>query len=197
MTLERITKSILDDAEREATRILQAAQKAAKHKIDSARKELKKSLTESLKAVEVKFEQKKALELSNLSAGHRQQLLGIKNDTIDDVFKRAMERVASLPDDKYLSIIERWLQAINSAGQISISSRDSNRINQKFISRINRTRKESLRFSLSNDLADISGGFILKTEIFEIDYSFDTIISSLRERLGPKIAQDLFGEQTM
>lgn len=194
MSLERITRSILDDAEREATRILHAAQVAIQHKIASVKEELKRNFAERLKAVEVEFEEKKAIELSNLRASYRQQLLEIKNAVIDDVFKRAMQQVTSLSDERYLSIIEKWLQAISTSGQISISSKDSKRITNEFISRINQSRKESLRLSLSKDFATISGGFILKTEKFEIDRSLETIVSSLRERLGPKIAKELFGE---
>lgn len=195
MSIEKITKSILDDAEKEAARILNAAQIAIQRKINSAREELRKNLAERLKAVEVNLEGEKAIELSNLSAGFRQQLLESKNAVIDDVFKKAMQQVTSLSDGKYLSMIEKWLQAINTPGQISISPKDSKRINNAFISRI--TREESSRLSLSKDFADISGGFILKTEKFEIDYSLDTITSNLRERLGPRIAKELFGEQTM
>lgn len=197
MSLERITKSILDDTEREALRILHAAQAASQHKIASAGEELKKGLSERFKAVEAEFEEKMALELSNLRANYRQQLLEIKNAIIDDVFKKSVQQITSLTDKKYLSIVEKWLQAIDTTGQISISSKDSNRVTHEFISRINQSRKESTRLSLSKDFVDISGGFILKTEKFEIDYSLKTIVSNLRERLGPEIAKELFGEQTM
>lgn len=195
MSIERITKSILNDAEKEAARILHAAQIATQRKINSAREEQKKNLTERSKAIEVEFEEKKAKELSNLKASYGHQLLESKNATIDDVFKRAVQNVALLSDGEYLSVIEKWLQAINTAGQISISSKDSKRITHEFISRINQSRKESSQLSLSKDFADIRGGFILKTEKFEIDYSIDAIASNLRERLGPKIAKELFGEQ--
>lgn len=195
MSIERITKSILDDAEKEAARILHASQIATQRKINSAREEQKKNLTERSKAIEVEFEEKKVKELSNLKASYGQQLLEIKNAIIDDVFKRAVQNIASLSDGGYLSVVEKWLQAINTAGQISISSKDSKRITHEFISRINQSRKESSQLSLSKDFADIRGGFILKTEKFEIDYSIDAIASNLRERLGPKIAKELFGEQ--
>ncbi|MGR3309612.1 MAG: V-type ATP synthase subunit E [Candidatus Brocadiales bacterium] len=195
--MERITKSVIDDAEREAARILHAAQIATQRKIDSAKEELRKNLTERLKAVEVELEEKKAIELSNLGAGYKQRLLEVKNAAIDDVFKKAMQQVTLLPDKKYLSLIEKWLHAINTTGQISISRKDSKRINQEFVSKINQSRKKSSKLSLSKDFADISGGFILKTKKFEIDYSLNTLASNLREQLGPKIAKELFGKQTM
>lgn len=196
MSLERITKSILEDAEKEAARILHAAQAAIQRKIASVREELKKNLTERLKDVEAELEEKKAIELSNLRASYRQQLLEIKNTVIDDVFKRAVQQIVSLSDERYLSIIEKWLQAISTAGQIFISSKDSKRITYEFISRINQSRKESSSLSLSKDFANISGGFMLKTEKFEIDHSLEAISLNLRERLGPEIAKELFREQT-
>lgn len=196
MSLERITKSILEDAEKEAARILHAAQAAIQRKIASVREELKKNLTERLKDVEAELEEKKAIELSNLRASYRQQLLEIKNTVIDDVFKRAVQQIVSLSDERYLSIIEKWLQAISTTGQIFISSKDSKRITYEFISRINQSRKESSSLSLSKDFANISGGFMLKTEKFEIDHSLEAISLNLRERLGPKIAKELFREQT-
>ncbi|HHT9125853.1 MAG TPA: V-type ATP synthase subunit E [Candidatus Brocadiia bacterium] len=196
MSLERITKSILDDAEKEAARILHAAQAAIQRKIASVREELKKNLIERLKDVEVEIEEKKAIELSNLRTSYRQQILEIKNTVIDDVFKRAVQQIVSLSDERYLSIIEKWLQAISTTGQIFISSKDSKRITYEFISRINQSRKESSSLSLSKDFANISGGFMLKTEKFEIDHSLEAISLNLRERLGPKIAKELFREQT-
>ena len=195
--MERITKSVIGDAKKEASRIIHAAQIATQRKIDSAKEELRKNLTERLKTVEVELEEKKAIELSNLGAGYKQRLLEVKNGAIDDVFKRAMQQVTLLPDKKYLSLIEKWLRAIDTTGQISISRKDSKRINQEFVSKINQSRKKSSKLSLSKDFADISVGFILKTKKFEIDYSLDTLASNLREQLGPKIAQELFGKQTM
>jgi vacuolar-type H+-ATPase subunit E/Vma4 len=194
MSLEKITKSILDDAERESARILHAAQITAQRNVDSARKELRNNLADRLKAAEAEFEEKKAIEISNVDAGYRQQLLEIKNVVIGDVFKRSTQQVTSLSNEEYLSLIEKWLQTINTAGQISIGPKDSKRITQGFISKVNQSRTKSSSLSLSKDFVDISGGFIVKTEKFEMDYSIDTITSNLREQLGPKIAKKLFGE---
>lgn len=197
MSIERITKSILDDAKKEAERKVHAAQVATQRKIDAAREELKENLTERLTAVEVELEQKKTIELSNLGAGYRQQLLKVKNSAIDEAFKTAIQQVTSLPDEKYLSIIAKWLQAINATGQISISSKDSKRIDKEYIAKINQSRKKTSKLFLSKDVVEISGGFVLKAGKFEIDYSLDTIALNLREQLVPKIAKELFGKQSM
>lgn len=197
MSLDRIKNSIIGKARKEAGAIIEEAEENLRRKVESARATLKNDFEQRLKIGEAALEEEKNREIVSLRAGYRMQLLTTKNQILDRIFDQAIHRIMTSPDETYLALLEKWIPKIdpNLPGQLLVNKSDLNRIGQEVMERINRLRKKEGQIILSPDPVDIKGGFILKTEKFDVDYTLDTLIENLRGELAPIIAKELFDER--
>ncbi len=200
MSLNRIKDTILSDARKEAERIIKEADECIREKLIHEKTKIEEALREKYIKLNKKLEEGKNMELTKQRTNYRMELLGIKNNIIEEIFKKAVDKFIS--DEEYWCTMKRWLKDINETGRIFVNARDSSRLNQEFINKISRenelTRpnKHSERDGLVVDKKniDVKGGFILKAVRFEIDRTLDTILSNLRVELTPLIAKKMFGE---
>ncbi|MFQ5714800.1 MAG: V-type ATP synthase subunit E [Candidatus Scalinduaceae bacterium] len=188
MSLKRIKNSILTDAKKEAERIIEDAKERLQERVRDEKSKIEEGLKEKYTRLGKKLEEDKKRELIEQRTNCRMELLGIKNNTIEEIFKKAEEKFIS--DEQYWRSMEKWLKGINETGRILVSTRDSKRFNSEFINKI--SKKDNLVVDKKH--IDIKGGFILKTGRFEIDRTLDTILGNLRIELEPLIAEKLFVE---
>lgn len=196
MSLERIRHSILEKAQKKADTFVEEALANFKRTIGSARVALREDREKRLKTLAAESEEQKNRSLATLRAEHRMQLLSLKTQLIDDIFTQAINKIITLPDEEYLSLLERWLLKTerDQSGRLFVNATDLKRIGHAWIERMNISRGKG-EISLSPDPVAIKGGFIFKTEKFEIDYTLDTLLNTLREELSPHMARELFDER--
>src|SRR3990167_428891 len=125
--------------------------------------------------------------LITLGSNYKMSLLEIKNNIIDNVMQDAINHIQSLSDNEYLVLIRSWIGNIadGTGGELLVDARDLKRMTGAFIDGINKERKEKIVLGVR--LLDIKGGFILKTQYYEIDYTLDSIIKNLRTALTPEL----------
>lgn len=194
MPLERIKTHILEDAHKEAERLLKSAQEDLELKISRARASLQKEVERRLETLKKELQREKERFLFRLQANYNMELLRLKNEIIDGVFQDALEHILSLPEQDYLALLEGWLKKteIPAKSELRLCERDLRRIGPELVRRINESAKKELLL-LSDSPVDIKGGFILGTKNFEIDRGLDTLLSHLREECTPFVAAQLFG----
>lgn len=187
MSIERIRNYIIENAKKEAEQIIKTAEEQFRNETESARLSLGKKYQEMLQADEKHFRENMKRFLGKLKSDCKMELLEVKNKVIDSVLDRAISRIQSLPDDKYLALIGKWMVKVpdNLEGELFVSAADLKRIPSNFIDDLNRNRKAKV--CLSKNAVDVKGGFILKTRNYEIDYSLDTVVKNLRTALIPKL----------
>ena len=191
MSIERIRNYIIENAQKEAEQIIKTAEEQFRNETVSAKRTLEKKYQEMSQADEKRLMEDMKRFLGKLKSDYKMELLKVKNRVIDSVLESAISRIQSLPDDEYLILIGKWLAKVpdHLEGELSLSTRDLKRINNAFIDDINKSRKAGI--SLNTTAIDIKGGFIVKTQHYEIDYSLDTIVKNLRATLIPKLSNML------
>lgn len=181
-----LCEKIIRDAEREAGNIIEKAEKEAFQKvsimIEKAKEEAAR-IGERMKAVAQLEERKRELK-------------GCQN-ALDQAFKLSLERIASMPDDRYASFIEKvLLKAVSEGkGEIVFNQRDKERLGKKFVSEINKKLKSSGKNSeivLSGDTLNSRGGFVLKYGDMEVNCTLETIMNMARPALELDVAAILF-----
>ncbi|MEW6382325.1 MAG: V-type ATP synthase subunit E [bacterium] len=194
MSLEKIRQKILEEAEAQASRIIREAEE----KVRMAREEAGRNAEARYKAEIENEKTALALEEERLLTEYRAntsaEVLRLKNQLIDEVFDKAIERILQLEDRKYLDIIARYLAENLTFGvdTLIISQKDHGRITQDWVNALlKKTRKEGLRLKIVTS-HDIQGGFILRGEKAEIDCSLQQIIADKKEELKPEISRVLF-----
>jgi len=187
MSIERIRNHIIENAQKEAEQLIKTAEEQFRNVTVSVKLSLGKEYQEMLLTDEKRLKEDMKRSLGKFKSDCKMELLEVKNKVIDSVLECAISRIQSLPDNDYLTLMERWLAKIpdHLEGELSLNARDLKRINNAFIDDINKDRKA--RISLNTTAIDIKGGFILKTKHYEIDYALDTVVKNLRTTLIPKL----------
>lgn len=212
---EKITGRIIAVAQSEADDILLAAQKEA----DAINEEYKKKAAEiaanAESEAEADLESIRSRTLSSAEKIRRNVLLEAKNAKIDEAFEKSRLKLIGLPDkdyEKMLSIMlastvkkqiasEKLSLEQDTDGEISVceeysvilSKTDKNRISSDMIkAAAELTSAAGKRLSLSNEIASIDGGFVLRCGDIEINCSIGLILSQMRDTLEGDVYRILF-----
>ncbi len=190
MSLAQITEKIKKDAQGEADKILAEARE------DSA-VQLKKSEAEceSIRAdFKARFdaERPEIFRRREIVAGldiNKMQLQA-KRNLIADVYKAALEQLSNLSKDDYLDFCERLLDELGAKeGELQLSA-DEKYIDKAWVDAYN--KKAGAALVLSEDKADISGGFILEHDKIIANCSWDMLLQVAQEQKETDVIKRLF-----
>ena len=194
---EKIQQKILEEARQQAQKDIEQAEKEAVAIIKSAKQEALEKKDALLKkgqkdAVEHK---KRLVAVAQLDA--RKQRLQAKQDVVQEAFEGALERLISLPAEKYQTVLIDMVVAAIKTGkeEVIVCERDKRRLTPDFIKAINTqllNKGMNSAVKLSDETRDIKGGFILKQDNIEINHSFEMIIRMQRDVLETAVIKVLF-----
>lgn len=195
MSLERIKTRLLEDANKEAGKLIGAAQNGLAMKISREELLLKEEIGKRLEALTRELEEEKGKTLSILRTRHNQQILKSKNEVIDRIFKETTDSILSFNKQEYLELLQGWLERLNidEKTELRLSSKDLRGVGPELVRRANESHNKNI-FFLATSATNIKGGFILKMKDYEIDRSLESVIDHLREELISEVAEKLFGK---
>ena len=187
--LEKILDHIKSEATDTADELLRKAKAEADRIVDAEKKEAAARADQIKKQSEVDVTATRNRIQSAGDLKEKRMILEAKQKEIDDVFAATMEHLANLDDAAYFGIIERMIPryADGMEGTICFNAKDLARVPES----TKKVAKENL-LTLSDQPAEIDGGFILIYNDIEENCSFDALISASREDLQDKIGQILF-----
>jgi len=194
VSLEKIRQKILEEAEGEAGRIIKEAEERAAAVRQEAEKIAKARFEEEIENEKKTLALEEERIISEYRATTSAEVLRLKNQLIDEVFDRAIERILKLEDKKYLEIIAHYLSKNLCPGvdTLIISQRDQQKISRQWIeTMLKKMQKNDLKIKIVTS-PEIEGGFILRGEKAEIDCSLRQIIADKKEELTPAISRVLF-----
>ncbi len=197
MPLEEILKSIEKEAA-EKRKDVEDKTSAETEEISNranARIEKLRKQKQAETAAEIDDQKKRRLALKRLDL--RNGLLEVKHEIINEVFEQAFEKIRSMPDKKYMELVEKLFLdfAEPGKGRVYIAGKDQDRILPEFISRVLEKLNESGReydYELADDDAGIEGGFIIETRNTKIDCSLEALFLETRNRLERETVEFLF-----
>jgi V/A-type H+-transporting ATPase subunit E len=195
MEAEQVIEKILSDAKAEADKIAEQAQQSAA----AEKAKLDEQLAEFEKQSAVLAEQAAEDEKSHILAAARmqaaQEYLAEKTRILDEVFKRARERLGQLPDSEYRDLMARLMrEAVETGEEEVLIGQDETRIDQTLVDAVNGKlegdRKRDLK--LASDRIDLAGGFILRRGKIKTNVSIDVLLQQARGNLEIELAKGLF-----
>lgn len=191
--IDHITSTSLSDCEY----ILDSAELEC----DRIRKEFSKTIESEHKKIVAagKNEAQRRLQrLCNLAElESKKQVLATQQEMLCEVFKLAAESFRLLPQERYISfLVQLMCDAVFTGNEkIMLSSQDKTRIGATLCKSANAALNEkgiNARLKLSEETADISGGFLLIGDGVVTDCSTDVLISMRRNELTQFAAEQLF-----
>jgi len=173
---------LIETATADAEKILQTGKEEALAKEAAINRQAELDVAAASKRIESSAEQ----TLKRL-------LLQEKQKQIDDVIADAVETLKGLKEEDYFEVILHMIPRYAPArdGVIHFSAKDLDRLPKDFEKKINGTLKGGF-LTMSNEPADIDGGFILKYGDIEENCSFEALVEASRETLQDRIGQILF-----
>lgn len=197
MPLEQIIKRIEENAIEEKKKIEDEAAAKSEKLLAGARGKLEKLKAEKKAETEAEIENERKRRLALKRLDLRNAVLRLKRDIINEVFEEAFEEVRGLPDADYLKLMEKLFLnfAEPGKGAVYIAERDSSRLTPEFIEQASGKLGNSGKdydYRLSDDFADIGGGFVLETESTKIDCSLEALFAEIRDELERQTGELLF-----
>lgn len=194
--IEKLTQSIIDEAENEANDTLE---KTKKH-VGEARQKMLHAIehkqNEILAHAEKNGAEQKKRMLAVFGLELRKELLKVKRDALDEAFEKALNALNALPRDQYLDLTGKLLiQSVKTGTETVLVSEAEKLIDEAFMLKFNAALKKqgnAGKLALGRT-SEIANGFILQEGGLVINCSFERIIRELRESAETQTAQILFG----
>ncbi|WP_291574862.1 V-type ATP synthase subunit E [Clostridium sp. UBA4548] len=197
--LENLTSKIIEDAELKAENVIKEA-KGKEIEIISKRVEAAKkaaaTMTENAN-IEAKSMIDRALSKAELEVRNRK--LFAKQQVMDKVFEEAEKRLSKINLETFQEFVKTSILALDIDGdeKIIMSLDDKAKLPQDFLEKLNKAlvsagKKGNMEFS--DETRNLNGGYILAKGGIEINNSFKSMISSLRDELEYGVNKILFDE---
>jgi len=177
----KIKNDLMADARTEANKILEKANQIS---------------NERIKTATTQFEQ-----------AAKQTSLQNKKNLIDKVINLAYEKLKALDDNSLFKFVVKKVASENLNGDelIQVSKNDFNRYLHLFstgtkkgsnylLDKLNDALGSKYQLQLTNDYANIDGGFIVIGKNYDLDFSFSALLSTIKDEYEVEIAQILFNE---
>lgn len=191
MSLAQITEKIRNDAQKEADEILSKAKGQADFITQKAGQEcdeIKAGFDARFEAERPEIIKRREI-VANLDV--EKMKLRSKRKLIEDVYRGALAKMAEIPKAEYLDFCARLLDAAVSTRDEKVTvGYQEKYLDREWVAAYNGEHGSSLE--LSEEKADISGGFILVRGRTSIDCSWEMLIKVLQEKQESDVVKRLF-----
>lgn len=197
--IEKIRKNAAEEAASIRRQGEERAEAAAKQILDAASAEAEEMLR-SAKASAADIERRERL-MTGLET--RKNSLASRRAVIDDAFEKALNELAGLPESRWAALIERIVLESAETGYevLSVPEADRARYERPFaggkpmLDRLNEALKAKGLpggLTLSDAHAKIRGGVLLSGEKYDVNGSFEMLLSLVREDCEKEVYHILY-----
>ncbi|MEG1002559.1 V-type ATP synthase subunit E [Clostridium sp.] len=195
--VNNLTSKILSDAEERKASILKEANEE-KAKIVSKKEAIAQS-EEATMVEKAKSEAKTAKErvVSGAELKARNEKLTAKQAIIDKIFKDSIEELCKMSDEDMKNFIKNKIVNADIIGDetILLNEKGSKLVNGELLKEINSelsAKGKKGELTISKEIRDFKGGFILEKGGIEINNTFEDLVNSERDDLEFEVAKVLF-----
>lgn len=182
--LDNLINKILDDAKKEADRIMEESAKINEEIVSSKVNEANEKKKRLIEKAAAEAAMMKDRIISNAELKVRDEKLKAKQEVMDRVFKLSKERLKNLNEDKYMKFLRNNIKTLDLKGQELLIVPENMKSKVKSMGLV----------PMISDDETVESGFMLKNRDVTMNFSFDSLVDYLREELESEIAQDLFKE---
>lgn len=189
--IEKITQRISAEAQAQIDRILaeakaQAEEIAGKYKAQADAEAAQMAARNEKAAAE---REERLAGTAQMEA--RKAALAAKQEMVEKVYALALEKLSSLPADKYVGVLADLLVQASSTGteEVIFSPEDRKKVGKAAVDQANKAGK---KLTLSSETRSIPGGFILRSENVEVNCAFDTLVRLQKAETAGTVAKKLF-----
>lgn len=185
-------QNIKDTIQRQAQNKIAEVKKLTEKQIQKIESEVNIELKKLIQEIKIKTDlQIKGLQEQNkidLEIQQRNSVLTKKLELLNEAQNNTIQNLCKLNSAEYESVIKKLLEKISiNDSKAEIIIPESRKIESK-----NALQSANKNFTVKTD-KDLKGGFIIKTDKFEINNSFADIVKQIFEEREMEIVELLFG----
>lgn len=185
MALENIITSIQEEASKEADALLKNAksqvseiEKKSQKEVAAAEDALNKRVQEAVDEISHKV----SLEMTSKK---KHMLLNAKREALSQVFNESLEKLSSLDESSYVSLMTSLLKEIDGKDFILHSAKGKEDQLKKAVS------EAGSSYELGDSI-DSRGGFTAVSNSVEVNLTFEALLDSMKDSLELDVSQKLF-----
>ena len=191
--IEKITARITQEAQAEIDRTLadareQAAQITARYQAQADAEAASLAARNEKAAAE---REERLVSVAQMEA--RKVSLAAKQEMMEQVYRRALEKLRSMPQEQYTAVLAALLVQASSTGaeEVVFSPEDQAKAGKAAVAKANEQLPKG-KLTVSQETRPIAGGFILKDNNVEVNCTFDTLVRLQRAETAGAVAKKLF-----
>lgn len=190
MGIEKITEKILAEATEDARRIFEKGRYDRRDIESQARRQAEVLKNDARTRSEKEGQLLKQRRDSMAELEGRKLQLAAKQRMIGKSFDLALEKLASLDEEVYLSLLERAVGEIGTQrGELLLNEKDRAAIGEKLLARVNIAGKQ---FTLSDDTIAAKGGFVLRDGAVTVNSTLEVMVNAVKDEVTPEVVKVLF-----
>ncbi len=193
MAKEESIRSVLDTARREAERIVEKARLSAQSRLKAAEEAIAAETERRVQAACRAIDEECARQLGKVRGTQSKELLEARNRRLKDVIAAA-RKLALSDAARYEALMARLLEeaaAPGTAGRVLTHAEDR-ALFKKLVDALNAKRGANAKLALDDAALPARGGFILRTEAYDVDRTLDTLLADRERVMAPELAKALF-----
>lgn len=180
--LENMTKKILGDGRKEATKIKEKSDKDNQELINSRIAKANEKKQEIIDQAKTEAAMYKNRLKSETQLQVRDKKLAAKGKVLDQAFDLAKKSLKEINEDEYIVFLKQKLEELNLKGNEIIVVPDNFK---------NLIKTSGLSLNVSEE-ESVESGFIVKDGNISVNYSFDSLVDFVRDDLEGEVAKKLF-----
>lgn len=194
-SLEALTEKIIEDGRNQAQRLIDETVKKSKKVLEEEIREIEHICDNRIKEAEVKAGELYHMICAEKEIELRDKNLFIKQKVMDRVFREAFMQLKNLNIVEYKDLLTRLLGDKDLSNDILILPEKYDRMEYDMDSFLNGLVGKD-KTPLKTVYRPLAGGFILMREGIEENYTFESWIDVIRQKMEREVADILYGEET-
>lgn len=192
MSIEKITSKIISDAEGAAGVTLDAAKAQCDGILAEAEKKAAALCEDAERRGLLEKDKLVARKKAVADIDGRKLVLEAKQQLINQCLSEALDRVASMEKDRYISFLAGLVARTGETeGQLILNEKDRTAVGEDLIAYLAEHLPES-KITLAEETRNIRGGFLLKKGSVYMNGTIESLLDEAKEDLIGQVAAELF-----
>ena len=190
--IEKITGLIQSEAQAEIDAVLSQAREESARIAARYETQVKAETTEMDGRSERAAAEREERLVSAAQMEARKAALAAKQEMVEKAYGLALQKLCSLPEEKYAAVLAELLIQASSTGkeEVIFSDKDRRKVGKAAVEKANKDGGRKL--TLSGETRSIQGGFILRSENVEVNCAFDTLVRLQKAETAGEVVKKLF-----
>ena len=190
-SISKILDAISAQSLAETDKIMESSRQEAEELQKLYEKEALKARDNILSKANAEADGIRQRNLSQAGIESRNLLLSARRETIEKVFAKAAERLASMPDTEKKALYEKLISRYSSSDEVivQLNSHDKDKLGRKI-------KPDGVKMTIDKENGDFSGGLIIKEKTTETNCTFEVMVENAKKEMVSEVAAMLFSADT-